>query len=193
MHNDNTDPPNEKTADAFEAIAGAMTEFRQEMEHFDGLGTKIANRTRFIVRSVFATLIISSIYLVFMIFQMANNMSVMTDHLESMYSRFGSMSQDMREITGLVDSMGKSISGIPVIAQSMVEMNEDVGAMTGSVFEMNTSVTTIDNDMVRINVDMQEITGRLTNMNRAVNWMSNDVNEMAAPMNSGPMSGFWPR
>jgi methyl-accepting chemotaxis protein len=190
---DNNNPPNEKPADAFEAIAGAMTGFRQEMEHFDGLGAKIASRTRLIIRTVFASLIISSIYLVFMIFQMANNMSIMTDHLESMYSRFGSMSQDMREITGLVDSMGKSISGIPEIAQSMVEMNGDVGAMTGSVFEMNTSVATIDNDMVRINIDMQEITGRLTNMNRAVNWMSNDVNEMAAPMNSGPMSGFWPR
>ncbi|MDH3987245.1 MAG: hypothetical protein OEV12_12665, partial [Gammaproteobacteria bacterium] len=76
---------------------------------------------------------------------------------------------------------------------SMVEINKDVGAMTTSVFNMNTSISTIDHDMVRINTDMQEMTARLSNMNRAVNWMSNDVNEMAAPMNSGPMSGFWPR
>lgn len=193
MNNDNINPPDEKPADAFEAIASAMIEFRSEMEHYDGLGTKIANRTRFIIRAVFTTLIVSSIYLVFMIFQMANNMSVMTGHLESMYGRFGSMSQDMHEIAGLVDSMGKSISGIPVIAQSMTQMDEDVGVMSGSVYEINTIITAIDNDMVRINSNMQEMVGRLSNMNRAVNWMSHDVNEMAAPVNSGPMSGFWPR
>lgn len=193
MNNDDTAPAEEKKLDAFEAIASSMVKFRTDMEHFDVMGTRIANRTRFILRAVFATLTLSSIYLVFMIYQMANHMVIMTDHLESMYSRFGTMSHDMRNIAVYVDSMGKSISGIPAIAGSMVEMNKDVGAMTGSVFAMNTSLTTIDYDMVRINTDMQEMTGRLTNMNRAVNWMSNDVNEMAAPMNSGPMSGFWPR
>jgi len=128
-----------------------------------------------------------------MIYQMANHMIVMTDHLESMYGRFGTMSQNMHGISELVDSMGNSISGIPVIAQSMMKMDEDVSAMTGSVTDINTSITTIDYDMVRINTDMYEMAGRLSNMNRAVNRISNDVNEMAAPMNSGPMSGFWPR
>lgn len=193
MDNDNTTPPNEKTADAFEAIASTMVKFRNEMEQFDNMGTKVANRTRFILRTVFGTLTISSIYLVFMIYQMANHMIVMTDHLESMYGRFGTMSQNMHGISELVDSMGNSISGIPVIAQSMMKMDEDVSAMTGSVTDINTSITTIDYDMVRINTDMYEMAGRLSNMNRAVNRISNDVNEMAAPMNSGPMSGFWPR
>lgn len=193
MDNNNTIPPNEKTADAFEAIASTMVKFRNEMERFDTMGTKVANRTRFILRTVFATLTISSIYLVFMIYQMANHMIVMTDHLESMYGRFGTMSQNMHGISELVDSMGNSISGIPMIAQSMMKMDEDVSAMTGSVTDINTSITTIDYDMVRINTDMYEMAGRLSNMNRAVNRISNDVNEMAAPMNSGPMSGFWPR
>ena len=193
MDNNNTIPPNEKTADAFEAISSTMVKFRNEMERFDTMGTKVANRTRFILRTVFATLTISSIYLVFMIYQMANHMIVMTDHLESMYGRFGTMSQNMHGISELVDSMGNSISGIPMIAQSMMKMDEDVSAMTGSVTDINTSITTIDYDMVRINTDMYEMAGRLSNMNRAVNRISNDVNEMAAPMNSGPMSGFWPR
>ena len=193
MDSDDTAAAEEKKLDAFEAIARSMVKLRSQMAHFDVMGTRIANRTRFILRAVFSTLTLSSIYLVFMIYQMANHMVIMTDHLESMYSRFGSMSQDMRNISVYVDSMGKNISGIPAIAGSMVEMNKDVGAMTTSVFNMNTSISTIDHDMVRINTDMQEMTARLSNMNRAVNWMSNDVNEMAAPMNSGPMSGFWPR
>lgn len=193
MNNDNTNAPNAKPADAFEAIASNMLEFRKEMEHYDALGTGIASKTRYIMRAVLATLIISSIYLVFMIYQMASNMSIMTGHLEDMYSNFGTMSQDMGEITLMVNSMGKSISGIPEIAQSMTEMDKYVGIMIGSVYEMNTSITAIDNDMVWINLNMQEMTGRLSNMNRSVNLMGYDVNEMAAPMNSGPMSGFWPR
>jgi len=193
MGNENTNAQSAKPADAFDTIASTMLEFRKEMEHYDVLGANIASKTRFIMRAVLATLILSSIYLIFMIYQMANNMSIMTGHLEDMYSNFGTMSQDMSEISQMVGSMGKSISGVPVIAQSMTEMDEYVSTMIGSVYDMNTSITAIDNDMVWINLNMQEMTGRLSNMNRSVNSMSYDVNEMAAPMNSGPMSGFWPR
>ena len=193
MDSGNIQTPSDKPVDAFKAIADTMTEFRSEMEHFDGLGTKIASRTRFIMKSVFATLVISSIYLLYMIFQMSSNMTIMTTHLESMYGRFGSMSGDMREITRMVDLMGNSISGISTIADSMTEMDRHVSAMSGSVDGMNSSMTAIDNDMAWINSNMHEMTGRMAGMSRAVNSMSYDVNEMAAPMNSGPMSGFWPR
>ena len=193
MNNSRNNVTDEESPDVFEMIAGTMTEFREEMEYYDGIGVKIAAKTRFILRVVYTTLTISSIYLVFMIFQMANNMSDMTRHLEDMYSSFGTMSQDMHEITQAVNSMGRNISGIPVIAESMYQISGDVGVMTGSVHEINKSIAGIDNAMLRINSDMQTMTGRLYNMNRSVNSMSYDVNEMAEPMNSGPMSGFWPR
>lgn len=179
--------------DAFGLFAEAMKDFREEMEHYDSLGTKIAGKTRFIMRTVFATLAVSSVYLVIMIFQMAGSMGIMTNHLEDMYGRFSTMSADMREITRMVDSMGKNISGMPDIASSMSVIDGDVSTMSGSVNNMNGSVTMIDNDMVSINSNMTEMTGRLSNMSRSVSGMSYDVNEMAAPMNSGPMSGFWPR
>lgn len=193
MNSDDTPTPGNKPADAFAAIADAMIGFRDEMQHYDVIGTKIAARTNLILRIVFTTLLFSSIYLVYMIFQMSSSMSVMTGHLESMYGRFGSMSQDMREITRMVDSMGNNISGIPVIAGSMTEMNEHVGAMSTSVQGMNTSMVAIDKDMAWIDMNMREMAGRMSNVNRAVNSMGYDVNEMAQPMNSGPMSGFWPR
>ena len=177
----------------FEMMTDTMIEFRTTMEDHDNIGIKIATKTRLIMRTVFATLIISAIYLVFMIFQMSHNMSAMTVHLEDMYSSFGSMSQDMHEITRTVDSMGRNISGMPLIAESMTQISGDVRAMTGSVYAMNQSMTAIDNDMIRINSDMHEMTGRLYNMNRSINLMGNDVNQMAAPMNNGPWSGFWPR
>ena len=183
----------EKSPDVFEMIADTMTLFREEMEYYDTIGIKIAAKTRFILRAVFTTLTLSAIYLVYMIYQMAMNMSTMTTHLEDMYSSFGVMSQDMHEITQTVDSMGWSISGIPVIAESMHQMDSEVRAMKGSVHEINQSIMTIDNNMVTINSNMQVMTGRLNNMRHSVNSMSYDVNEMAAPMNSGPISEFWPR
>jgi len=183
----------EQIPGVFEMIAGTMTAFREEMEYHDRIGIKIAKKTRFILRAVFATLILSAVYLVYMIFQMATNMSTMTTHLEDMYSSFGTMSRDMREITQTVDSMGRNISGIPVIAESMHQMDADVLVMKDAVHEINQSITAIDSDMVKINSNMQVMTGRLYNMNHSVNLMGYDVNEMAAPVNSGPMSGFWPR
>ena len=183
----------EKAPDVFAVVADKMTEFREEMERYDRIGIKVAAKTRFIMRVVFIILSMSSFYLVFMIYQMSNNMSAMTTHLEDMYGNFGTMSQDMQLITQSVDSMGKSISGIPMIAESLTQMDGDVRVMRSSVHEINQSIAAIDDDMVKINSNMQVMSGKLYNMTRSVNSMSYDVNEMAEPMNSGPMSGFWPR
>jgi len=193
MKKNSTNTGAESAPDFFEMITDTMIGFRETMETHDNLGVKIAARTRLILRVVLTTLIISAIYLVFMIYQMSNNMNAMTVHLEDMYSSFGSMSGDMHEITQTADSMARSISGMPLIAESMNQISGDVSAMTGSVHAMKQSMTAMDNDMTRINANMHEMTGRLYNMNRSVNLMGNDVNQMAAPMNSGPMSGFWPR
>jgi len=192
MANGNTQTPDEKPVDAFKAIADTMLEFRTEMDYYNGVGTGIARRTSSIIKTVFAILGLSSIYLLFMIYQMSSNMTIMTTHLESMYGRFGTMAGDMREIASLVDSMGNNISGMSMIADSMTEMDQYVSAMRGSVDGMNTSMTAIDNYMTWINGNMNEMTGRMAGMSHAVNSMSYDVNDMAKPMNSGPMSGFWP-
>ena len=192
MGTGNIKTTDEKPVDAFKGIADTMLEFRNEMDYYNDMGTRIARRTSFVIKTVFAILIISSFYLLYMIFQMSSNMTIMTTHLESMYGRFGTMAGDMHEIASLVDSMGSSISGISTIADSMTEMDQYVSAMRGSVDGMNTSMTAIDNYMIWINGNMNEMTGRMAGMSHAVNSMSYDVNDMAKPMNSGPMTGFWP-
>jgi len=183
----------EKSPDVFEVIASTMVQFREEMEASDRTGVRIAEKTSLIIRAVFTVLAICSVYLVIMIFQMSSNMSEMTAHLDDMYNSFGRMSQDVHEMTQSVDSMGVSISGVPAIAESMSRIGADVNAMTGSVYSMNRSMSAMDNDMVRINYDMQEMTGRLYNMRRSVDFMGYNVNQMSRPMNTGPLSGMWPR
>ena len=180
-------------ADAIEIIANSMIQFREEMECFNALGSRIASKTRLIMRVVFVTLSISSIYLVFMILQMASNMSVMTSHLEDMYKNFGTMAGDMSEIAVTVDSMGRSISGMPSIAGSTLQMDRDVSYIKDSLYGINHSIKAIDTDMLSINSNMREMNARLFNMSRSVNMMSYDVKDMALPMNSGPLSGFWPK
>ena len=104
-------PPVTNTPDTFELVASTMKDFREAMESFDAVGVRIAVRTRFIMRLVFTTLTLSSIYLVYMIMEMTDNMNAMTAHMEDMYINFGTMSQDMDQISHMVDSMGKNISG----------------------------------------------------------------------------------
>jgi hypothetical protein len=69
------DTNGEISSDAFQMFAGRMTDFRKEMEYYNNIGASIAAKTRFIMRAVFITLIVSSAYLVFMIIQMSNNMT----------------------------------------------------------------------------------------------------------------------
>ena len=49
-----------ETANAIDLFANSMKQFRDEMENFDQVGSKIAARTRTIMRSVFAVLIINN-------------------------------------------------------------------------------------------------------------------------------------
>ena len=88
-----------------------------------------------------------------------------TSKMDAMNVEFLSMPEDMSTMRTTLSDMEYNISHVSAITLATSDI-------TGSV------------DGLRIEV---------ANMNRAVNWMSNDVNEMAAPMNSGPMSGFWPR
>jgi DNA anti-recombination protein RmuC len=178
---------------AIDIIADTMLEFREEMEFFNNAGTRIAARTRLIIRVGFTALLISSVILVYMIYQMANNMSAMTTHMVDMYNNFGSMSQDMKAITNTVDLMGNNVAGVPLIAESMTLIDRDVSTMNDSVYGINQNIAAIDNDMIGINTNMQEMTGRLSNMKHSVNSMSYDVNDMSQPMTSGPWSDFWPR
>ena len=64
--------------DAVEILADTMLEFRDEMEFFNNSGSKIARRTRLILRVGFIALLVSSVILVMMIVQMANNPSTTT-------------------------------------------------------------------------------------------------------------------
>lgn len=178
---------------AIDIIADTMLEFREEMEFFNNAGTKIAARTRLIIRVGFSALLISSVILVYMIYLMAENMSAMTTHMVDMYNNFGSMSQDMQAITKTVDLMGNNVSGVPLIAESMNLIDKDVNTMNDSVQGMNQSMAAIDYDMNGINTNMQEMTGRLSNMKHSVNSMSYDVNDMSQPMTSGPWSDIWPK
>jgi hypothetical protein len=193
MKTDNQNELNENPVAAIEAIAANMDHFRQEMEYFDAIGSRIAARTRFIMRAVFITLTVSSIYLVFMIFEMASNMSVMTTHLQDMYKNFGTMSDDMSAIAVTVNNMGESVSGMPVIAESTKQIDLDVFEIKDSISGVNQSIIAIDQDMITINANMLEMNARLHNMSRSVNLMTYDVREMSLPVNSGPLSDFWPR
>ena len=191
---DNTTDMKQKPAppNALDIIADTMVEFRDEMEFFNNEGGAVAKKTRRIILMGFTALGISSIFLVFMIVKMADGMATMTTHLEDMYNNFGSMSDDMKQITHSVDLMGNDISGVALIAESTSRIDGDVGSMRASIQSMNQSIHAIDNDMTGIGSNMHQMAGRLSNVNHAVNAISYDVEDMSSPMNSGPMEDFWP-
>jgi methyl-accepting chemotaxis protein len=191
INNTNNDTHGD-SADFFELISDSMIHFREEMERYDEIGVRIAAKTRIILRVVFITLILSSVYLVYMIYQMSNNMSMMTAYLQDMYANFGTMSQDMNAIASTVATMGSNISGMPSIADSIAQIDLDVNNMKDSIGGMNDSVTSLDTSVVTINADMLEMNARMQNISHSVNGMTYDVREMSLPMNTGPLKNIWP-
>jgi hypothetical protein len=101
----------EADACSSDSIGRVMAEFRDEMQHYSLIGTRIAASTRLIIRTVLSRLLLSSIYTVFLICKMSVNMSVMTTRLASMYGSSGTMADDRHGISRMVNSMGKSLGG----------------------------------------------------------------------------------
>lgn len=166
--------------------AEGMEVFRVEMEMIDRLSHKIGYKTTRIIRLVLALLAVISIYLVVLTFNMGRDLSLMIDSLDAMYVEFGSMSSEMRQITGYVQNMGASVQGMPAIAENMQHLNADVGDMLVSVEIMNRDMGGMDVNMNHVSHGTTEMSYRFHNVQRAVNMMEYDVYQMLRPIDMMP-------
>jgi archaellum component FlaC len=106
-----------------------------------------------------------------------------------MYTRFGKMSHDMREMTVAVTNMEQNIRGIPYISTSMNNMNANVNGMKNNVNTMTNKIVGIDQNMGIINSGVFEMSNRFEHLSFTVHNMGYNVNQMSRPIHSSP---FYP-
>jgi hypothetical protein len=112
-------------ANTLELLMDEMAKFRADMENIDAAAVKIGANTSRIIKVVLAVLAALSLYLAYLVFSMASYLAVMLGHLDSMYSQFGFMSDDMRLIAQSVRNMGENITVMPDIEKNMRVMRAD--------------------------------------------------------------------
>lgn len=157
-----------------------------EMDRFNQMGQKIARRTQFIINAVIMILLCIVAINFFMLHSFMGEMHKVVTNMVSMYARFGTMSQDMHQMTGAVSNMEQNIRGIPLISNSMTNMNNQVNGMKNNVNTMTNKIVGIDYNMTIIGGGVYDMANRFDHLSYTVNNMGYNVNQMSAPIRTMP-------
>jgi len=175
-----------KSEDPFALIGESMEVFRIEMETINRLSQKISGKTTRIIKIILSLLTVVSIILVMLTFSMSRDLSGMITSLDDMYVEFGSMSDEMGQITTHVTSMGQNVQGMSSIAGNMQHLNKDVGEMQGALSDVNASMGAIDTNVGRISGGTSEMAFRFQNVKNIIKVMGNDIRSMLRPLTAMP-------
>ncbi len=170
-------------------IHKTVDQIETQMDSFNQMGAKIARRTQIIIRTVIATLLCVVIMNFFMLHGFMGEMQKVVSNMVDMYTRFGTMSQDMHKMTGAVINMEQNIRGIPTISNSMNNMNTQVGGMKNNVNTMTNKIVGIDQNMTIIGGGVYDMANRFDHLSFTVHNMGHNVNQMSRPIHSTP---FYP-
>ena len=160
-----------------------------EMERFNKMGKKMARRTQFIINAVIVTLLCIVAINFFMLHGFMGEMHKVVSNMVDMYTRFGTMSQDMHKMTDAVVNMEQNIRGIPTISNSMNNMNTQVSGMKNNVNTMTNKIIGIDQNMTIIGGGVYDMANRFDHLSFIVHNMGHNVNQMSRPIHSTP---FYP-
>jgi hypothetical protein len=170
-------------------IYQTVDQIETQMDSFNEMGQKIAGRTQIIIRMVIGTLLLVVVINFFMLHGFMGEMHKVVTNMVDMYTRFGTMSQDMHQMTGAVVNMEKNIRGIPTISNSMNNMNNQVSGMKNNVNTMTSKIVGIDQNMTIINSGVFDMANRFDHLSFTVRNMGYNVNQMSGPVRSMP---FYP-
>ncbi|MBF0185657.1 MAG: hypothetical protein HQM06_14900 [Magnetococcales bacterium] len=174
-------------------VSAALGEFRSDMQRIDVSAEKIGQRTNRIIRGAIAILAVAFAYVFFQVVQLTATMVDMIGSLNTMYTRFGGMSEDMNAITKAVVSMGNHVQGMPSIADNMKNMNHSVQGMQKSVFGMKNDMGRMDQQIGMIYADTAQMAGRFANLTQSVSHLNYNVWQMSRPTEMlGPLNWFAP-
>ena len=165
--------------DAATAYRDSMKSFAMEMGDINEYAITISNKTKLIIRIVSIMAIVSTIYLLYTVTILGDDMKRLAGNMVEMYQHFGTMSEDVNSMTVSVVDMGKTMNGLPSIASNMGSMNLTLKNMTSSVGGMDTTIQNMDVYMGDITGNMQNISNRMGLMTQSVDFMRYNVGEMS--------------
>ncbi len=167
-------------------IYQAADQVEKEMNHFYQTGTRIAHRTKIIIRLVITVFLCIVVLNFTMLYSFMGEMKAVVGNMIDMYTRFGTMSQDMHQMTHAVINMEQNIRGIPTIAQSMNNMNTQVNDMSTHVNTMTDKMLGIDQNMTVIGGHVHEMANRFEHLTYTVHHLGYNVNQMSGPVRTLP-------
>jgi len=170
-------------------IHKTVDQIETQMDSFNQVGLKIARRTQIIIRSVIFILLCVVLLNFLMLYGFMGEMHKVVSNMIDMYTRFGTMSQDMHQMTSAVINMEQNIRGIPTISNSMNNMNTQVNGMKNNVNTMTHKIVGIDQNMTIINSGVYDMANRFDHLSFTVHNMGHNVNQMSRPIHSTP---FYP-
>ncbi|MBF0610507.1 MAG: hypothetical protein G8345_11035 [Magnetococcales bacterium] len=154
---------------------------RKDAETENAIGARIAKRTNLIASTVLILLALSGILLLVMVKSLTSDFLALLHHMDVMYEHFVIMSDNMESITRQITQINQHVTGIPEIANNMIQMNRDVASMHGNMNHINATMAAMENSVANMTGMTSEMAGRFGNVNSTVQGMGYNVNQMARP------------
>lgn len=179
--------------DMIDYFHSQISELDARMGEEHRIGSRIAARTNRLIHGVLLLLLLVAGIVLYLIQDLSMDMLMMTRNMESMYTHFSEVSQDMRTITDSVTSMNGHVRSLPNMKERMVLMGQDMASMNQSVGSMHRDVAAMDQNVAFINGGVGEMAARFNLLTRATQGLGYNVNQMSQPARSFNPFGIFGR
>ena len=163
-------------------IRQAFADFNQAVAIRNRMNVRVAKRVTAILRTGMVSFGVITVILLLMLQAFNSRMDGMIVALHTMNNQFSDMSEDMEIMKQTMDTMNGSISYVPVIVTTTMDMQATVTGMRKEVGRMEKNVLNINQDIKSIGVELDQITRHVSSLDLSVRRIGGDVYRISGPM-----------
>jgi len=160
-------------------VIAYLSEMENDLLRQEKKSEAIYQRSSRLIYRVFFILGVFALVNIYFINGLAYEVEVIVDSMVEMYTHFGEMSERMNQISAHVVNIGENVKNMPVIADQMKGMSEDIAVKDEGVSGMQEKMVLIKDKVQGMGGDISDMSQKFHSMNRSVDGMSNNVRDMS--------------
>lgn len=169
------------TEQQHEEIRQAIADFRRGMEIRSSLNLRVAKRVTLMLRTGIVSMGVITIILLVMLSAFNNKLVEMSEVLDTMNQKFGSMSYDMGQMRAVLDRMDRNVMYLPGIVNETGEMRAVVGVMRHDIGVISASVGELQDNLTGITGNVDHMTKTFRGIDSSMQHIGVDINKLSKP------------
>jgi methyl-accepting chemotaxis protein len=183
-------PYHKRRTDGLNSTAGMSTDelilysidyFHRSLEKRGEMGARTALWTNRVIKSGMAGLMLIAASILVLVFVVSKQMSDIALVTTKMDTQMAQMVTDIREMSTYVNSIGDSVSTLPIIVEEISNMERNVSEMGDYVSQVSETMTHTDQVVEQMVVNIDEMESNLSNVTLIVRGMDQSIDRVSRP------------